>query len=403
MGFWDGRTKLFSRGKFPTGLLLRVCRALHVEEIEAEIIDTRVKPEINYTEPLLGSTELRDYQAEAVAAVLDNERGVISLPSAAGKTNIAAAIISTLGQPRTLVLVHRKDLMYQLYESFSKYFSDVGMVGDGKRKEGRITIATWQSVPAGSDVLDVDLLILDEAHNAASEKYYEVALSSNAYFRYGLSASADLREDKRDMFLTGLTGEIIYKRKPSELSEWLSIPVVHVYSVDQPEIPHDATYPEAYKLGVTRNEYRNLLVCELGRKYSSEGESTLILVREVEHGRTLSKMMNCPFVYGESSTDDRLSETRALRSGSRQLLIASVVFNEGIDWPDLKVLIVAGGGQSTIQTLQRVGRVMRKKQFAGLVIDFDDKTHKYLQKHTRIREKDYEHRLGAKVVRKGSN
>ena len=51
-----------------------------------------------------------------------------------------------------------------------------------------------------------------------------------------------------------------------------------------------------------------------------------------------------------------------LKSGKIQCVIATVSWVEGVDIPNLTCVINAGGGKSEIQTLQKIGRGLRKTE-----------------------------------------
>ena len=74
----------------------------------------------------------------------------------------------------------------------------------------------------------------------------------------------------------------------------------------------------------------------------------------------------------------------------RQVLIASKIFDQGVDIPELDALILAGSGKSSARALQRIGRVIRGypgKKWAN-VIEFWDNA-KYLESHSSARLKIY--------------
>ena len=78
------------------------------------------------------------------------------------------------------------------------------------------------------------------------------------------------------------------------------------------------------------------------------------------------------------------------------ILVASTIFDEGVDIPEIDALILAGGGQSYIKNIQRVGRALRPKMHKDYVVIYDfldgrnpkDKKD-YLAQHTRSRIEDY--------------
>ena len=69
------------------------------------------------------------------------------------------------------------------------------------------------------------------------------------------------------------------------------------------------------------------------------------------------------------------------------MLIASPIFGEGADIPSVRALIVADGGQSAANVLQKIGRGLRRKALDNRldVIDFADMTHKWLTRHSQER------------------
>ena len=68
----------------------------------------------------------------------------------------------------------------------------------------------------------------------------------------------------------------------------------------------------------------------------------------------------------------------------------STIFDEGVDIPEVNVLIIAAGGKSEVKTIQRIGRGLRKKKVGGvLVFDFKDAS-KFLDRHSIDRIKVYQ-------------
>jgi len=93
---------------------------------------------------------------------------------------------------------------------------------------------------------------------------------------------------------------------------------------------------------------------------------------------------------GSNSSKKRGETIEDLKSGNLHTLIATSLADEGLDIPNLDVLILAGSGKSKTKALQRIGRVIRpyegKKQ--AVVIDFMDQS-KYCKKHSLLRKKIY--------------
>ena len=91
----------------------------------------------------------RPYQSDALAAwSASDSRGVVVLPTGAGKTILALMAIERMGL-RTLVVVPTIELLYQwrdaVIERLGLPKSKVGVVGDGRRELRPITIITYAS------------------------------------------------------------------------------------------------------------------------------------------------------------------------------------------------------------------------------------------------------------------
>jgi superfamily II DNA or RNA helicase len=72
-------------------------------------------------------------------------------------------------------------------------------------------------------------------------------------------------------------------------------------------------------------------------------------------------------------------------------MIATPVFKEGINIPEIKTLILAGGGKSHIAIIQKIGRGLRKAEGKDrlIVYDFLDDCSKVTLKHSEQRYKLY--------------
>jgi superfamily II DNA or RNA helicase len=164
----------------------------------------------------------RSYQHEAVDAWLrEGARGVVVLPTGAGKTVVAFEAIARLGV-RTLVVVPTIELLRQwragLAEHLALPLESVGIIGGGERHSGDITVITYDSAAMPRRRLDrYGLLIFDEAHHLPAQSYSGIAHKAVAPWRLGLSATLE-RADGRHHDLTALIGPLVYTRDSEELS-----------------------------------------------------------------------------------------------------------------------------------------------------------------------------------------
>ena len=96
------------------------------------------------------------------------------------------------------------------------------------------------------------------------------------------------------------------------------------------------------------------------------------------------------FVSGKIK-EDRDKIIKKIEKKKIKLVIATAVFNEGIDITTLDAYINAAGGKSEIATQQKPGRALRKTKDKQVVtiIDYEDSFHPITRKHFNLRYKMY--------------
>ena len=131
---------------------------------------------------VLFAGELRPLQKEAGVRLLDHDHGVLSAPTAFGKTVIGAWLIAQR-RVNTLVLVHRTQLMDQWRERLALFLNlpmeEIGQIGGGKKKiTGMIDIGLMQSLNRKGQVKDLvaeyGQVIVDECHHIPAFTFEQV-------------------------------------------------------------------------------------------------------------------------------------------------------------------------------------------------------------------------------------
>ena len=139
------------------------------------------------------------------------------------------------------------------------------------------------------------------------------------------------------------------------------------------------------------------MIVQLALKSAKEGKKTLIAITHVEHGKILETMLqqiepSSIFVYGESTSNLRTEVLKELNNGDRKIVICTTIFGEGIDVPNLDVLINAKAGASSVDAFQLIGRILRHPpgKDRAYLLDIYDSGCKYLGSHSKARKKIYE-------------
>lgn len=394
---WDGYISLMGGfAKFPTGLLSVV-----LEKLDERGYKYNLKRNGNHTTEMtdvkLEGIELRDYQLDAINKLIQAGRGTAQMATNSGKTEVMAGIIKSLGFPQTVVLLHRKELMYQTQERFEKRLGcNIGIIGDGVWEPGNITITMIQTLANKIDgfMLDGNMLVMvDECHHISSQQMLDVLCQIPGRYRFGFSGTPLKYDVLSDMKLMGATGPVVVEVANKLLMDegYSAIPKIQITRIKWAyKSDEDLKYADAYKKLLVDNFIRNNAI--RAQALDANG-NVLILVNQIAHGKRLEHMIpGSIFVNGSDTTEYRKMVLDTMRD-DKGIFIASPIFDEGIDVPAINHLILAAGGKSHIKVLQRLGRGMRRKDGDNrlYVYDFLDVGNKYLRRHSRVRIDIYEH------------
>lgn len=436
-GNWDGITYMVnSKKEFPIGLLNRTKNYLKNNNLDFTIIDNRVP--VKFANSLDLSKRLeelemppRDYQVRAANIVEQSNVGIIRAATGAGKTLIAALVAAKLNKP-TIVYVIGLDLLNQFHEFFSKVFDEeIGCIGNGTCNIQRINIASVWTVGKALDIQLDDLTfddeineekfqesnkykiisllketkvhLLDECHIATATTIRSIHKVIDPEYFYGLSGTP-FREDNSDLLVEGILGPKLIDISASELIEKgvLAQPIIKFLEVPKEKI--SGPYQTIYKNFIIENHVRNNLILENTMKLVDKGYKVLVLFKNIKHGKILSSLFtqnNIKFkiLSGNDSLEKREEVKKSIYEGKIDVILASTIFDIGVDIKCLSALILAGGGKSYVKALQRIGRVIRSypgKKFAAIIDFYDDI--KYLKTHSVDRCKIYMTEDGFKVI-----
>lgn len=435
---WDGFKKLLTPTlQFPVGLLDRVKDFYQDAKKEFEIVDKRPTKSVGQPQNILDNLheigkDPYPYQLEILDVIDKNDRGIIKVATGGGKSLIAALITARLGK-KTFIYVIGKDLLYQFHSFLSEAFSEeIGIIGDGQCEIRNINVASIWTVgqaigmKKANILLDsddgeeevsqnkyVDILkamkatkvhIIDECHMSACETIQQIFKHTQAEHLYGLSGSP-WRDDGADLLIESVLGKYIVNVSASRLIKdgYLAQPLIRFRVVPPYPYELEKVYQSIYKKYVVENEVRNGLVLDAAKTMVEKGYQTLVLFSSLKHGRILydlfSQHMNCAILDGSNDKEEREAVKKDLEARKIDCVLASRIFDIGVDIPSLAGLVIACGGKSTVKALQRVGRVIRKypgKRFA-VVVDFVDQA-PFLDNHSRTRCKIYKSEEGFDVT-----
>jgi len=346
----------------------------------------------------------RHYQTDSIEAWKNNQRcGVIVLPTGAGKTHVATMAIEICGR-QTLIVVPTLDLMNQWFDLLlSTFNAEIGLIGGGFYEIGAITVTTYASAFRHQERLgnQFGLIIFDECHHLPGEGYKYAAEFALAPFRLGLTATPE-RTDEGDLLLDDLVGNIVYRLEAQQLAgEYLADYTLEKIEVELTENEREEYNrereifrnflrsknisfgsPDGWKnfvmLSARSEEGRRAMKAFRNSKKIALGtddklrvlqdllirhrhDKVLIFTAENEMVYKISQDFLIPAITHETNVKERKFWLDAFNNGDVLALTTSKVLNEGVNIPDASVAIILSGSGSSREHIQRLGRILRKK------------------------------------------
>lgn len=402
-GQLDDREHLYDQRlhRFPTGLYPMVS-----ERFPGQLTDrigNPLTPRPVHAGIFKGIT-LQDWQLDAARAASRGERGLWWMATNAGKTEAGAALCWMYPRAPVLWLVHKKDLFLQTMQRLEQRLQEpIGYLRGHQVQEGRVVVGMAQSIPwrksAWQTVLgQFRILIGDEVHHAAAKSWYRVAMAcTRARIRVGLSGTPFSKEDpERNLKMMGAFGSTILaevRNKHLIKIGWSARPIIHVYRYLGKE--NGQEWQDAFDGHVNDVQY-NRQVVKTTAEFAHKGHVCLVLTDRVHHGLHLRDMfagegLEAKFISGRDPGEWRQAKLDQARSRGLNVLVATNILDEGVDVPAFSCLAMAGVGKNYRQTLQRIGRVLRKKdkgENIAHVLDWEPRTNYHLLHHA-LERQDY--------------
>jgi superfamily II DNA or RNA helicase len=419
-GGWDGRFRLFQKNKsFPIGLLSLAESILKKNSVSYKIKDNRESVSYGSELELVSDTFVpRGYQLDILNKAYEHTSGIVRSATGSGKTSVIAMLCAKYNTS-TIVYVIGIELLYQMKDTIEELYGiECGLVGGGHcDPTKKITIMTIWSAMSAFDkkckIIDNDstqdtasknkelnkklvrdkvrganLIIIDECQYAASETVQFLHKESKSARHRFLFSGTPWRDSGDDILIESVGGPKFYDLNATKLikEEYLVPPEIHFINVPSMR-GVGSKYHDVYRNYIVENEKRNDLICNAARKLVASGKKVLILVVRISHGNilldSLGDEFSVDFLDGKKSGSDRMDAISAMKSGDLDILIASKIFDQGVDIPELDALILAGSGKSSGRALQRIGRVIRTNpgKSRAIVVEFFDNC-KYLRDHS---------------------
>ena len=312
-----------------------------------------------------------------------------------GKTMVIAEFsadyLESMPDAKILVMAHVSELVRQLDRScwpqFNKYIeTHIWTEGEKPAYQSGVTFATWQGVYSAikdGDPLSeaFDLVVVDECHHAPSEAYTELIMMLRAKHLLGVTAtpwhstgslrnlfgdpvfSMDIVEGMQRGFLAKVDYEMML-----DSIDWDEIRLLSEQGLTVKDLNTTLYVPER-DLGLIETVVQ---VIE-----NTERDRTIVFCRSKEHANRLQSFFKqfdiaARTLHSGLHPSEKFVNLSNFRKGTLKVLIACEMLNEGIDVPDVNIVVFARVTHSRKIFLQQLGRGLRlsDKKSHVKVLDF---------------------------------
>ncbi|MBR1919778.1 MAG: DUF3427 domain-containing protein [Spirochaetales bacterium] len=349
-------------------------------------------------------------QLAAERRIHGNTRNLVVAATGTGKTVIAALDYRRFRKEnagkntRLLFVAHREEILSQSLSCFRSVLRDPNF-GDmlvGKylpTQRGGSLFASIQSINSKDFVHtfrpdEFAFIIIDEFHHAAARSYQDLLTYFKPNILLGLTATPE-RMDGEDI-LKYFDGEHIAAeiRLPEAIERQLLCPF-HYYGVDDGTDLRSLKWSvggydkseleNVYVLSRTAAERRAQLIVNSIYRYVGDPLSVKCIgfCVSIAHADFMAEYFNSHYIpsislSSRSSSDERANAKSLLESGKINYIFVVDLYNEGVDIPDIDMVMFLRPTESLTIFLQQLGRGLRVsegKEFLT-VLDFIGQSNK---------------------------
>jgi superfamily II DNA or RNA helicase len=349
--------------------------------------------------------ELRDWQRRAIKFFKENNyNALFEASTGVGKSRCAVEIIKAVydidSNIRTLIVVPKNVILetgwYRELVEAGLPIQDIGVYYGNIKEYAKITLTNMQSLSKIPLEL-FQFLIIDEAHNFATPKLLKL-ISKPFKYRLGLTATVK-RQDNKHYDLLKIFNYNVFEYSPAQaLEEGVLNPFdfvsIGVYLDEETRDEYENLSQQYSKVilagggfkkimlttGPVKNKMLMLLTQrkQLVNNYKQKFDVTKLLITKHRNDKVIvfnqfidqtNKMywhlldsnIEVRQIHSKLDKEERDKTLMDFKLNKYNVLIAAKVLDEGYNLPKLDVAIITAGDKEDKQTIQRMGRVLRKK------------------------------------------
>lgn len=338
-----------------------------------------------------------EYQEQAVQAILatfhdpDTNRAMVVLATGLGKTVVAAEVVRRLSlsrNVRVLAIAHTNELVYQLERSFWPFLggSQETVVWNGLEhphadamERATMVFACLPTLAShvqhGTTPGKYDVVLIDECHHVGAQMYSSIleemqAGSEQGPFLVGLTATP-WRPDDVDLveffgepivsidLVTGMKNGFLTNvdyRMYTDNIDWEGLA----------NLAGSALSPRLINRSFFIHEWDDAVVYELQRAWGEQANPrAIVFCGTIDHALTMRDRINglgfssAAAIHSGMPTYERNKTLSDFHDGSISTVCAVDIFNEGVDVPDVNIIVFQRVTHSRRIFVQQLGRGLR--------------------------------------------
>jgi superfamily II DNA or RNA helicase len=357
----------------------------------------------------------RNYQEEAITAIVNtylaghSRKALIVMATGLGKTYVAADAyrrICAARPARLLALAHTNPLVYQLERTFWPFLtpSQETLIWNGDEHPPQADLArsscvfasqqtVYEQLQRTGEVPHFDMLLVDECHHAGGAMYDAIlgetrAGEEHGPFLLGLTATP-WRADETDIeryfgvplvtvdLVTGLRNGFLTNvdyRMFTDNINWRGLGDLH----------GDRFTPDAINRKLFIHEWDDGVVLELRKVWEEQDEPrAIVFCGTIDHAVTMRDKINAlgftraEAIFSQSRSGPSMTSYERNRvlldfeERNTNVICVVDVFNEGIDVPDVNIIVFQRVTHSRRIFIQQLGRGLRVAEGKNKVIVLD--------------------------------
>lgn len=343
----------------------------------------------SYSDICKEDARLRPYQQKAKKEIFESwdevDNVMFQMPTGTGKTRLFTSIISDINKysiqrreaVKILIIAHRTELITQIGESLDRYQVGHNFIAGGMERKHKypVYVASIQTITHRCNIekakkLNVQFVIIDEAHHALSESYRKLWEMYPYAKRLGVTATPwrmnhqsflDLFDKLvmtmpiKDFIKQGYLAPYKYfsLKENSDIQK-----TIDGIELDDFGDYKESSMEEKMDIGSIRAQLLDSYIS------LAEGKKGIIYAINRAHAKHICDEYsragyNVVCIDSKTPDAERKDLVKKFKKGQIDIIVNVDIFSEGFDCPDIEFIQLARPTRSLVKYLQQVGRGLR--------------------------------------------